>query len=346
MALKLSVNKDIQTWKEYSTESHGGNGVDLQFKTLLNEMHEWHAELLPTAKCAHNHFENQAQFMNILRGYVRNEPESLRIVSKHRNNHSADYAITVGLCIDCIHQFILETKGLNDIFDQWPMRMYTKLWRSEFNNSNIIMIKQAIFLKCILLRSNMRCLSSIFETFFIYYLKETNLNQHILGHRYRYQTNRRVYSANNWRQNAQSDSYNFSIADPAINICHGLEHSICSLSESVYELVPFLKLHHIQHLFIDGPLRDIASIFDGFLEQYLQLPHLEIFLKSQSFEYHRSKVAEENKRKYEEWKKRISTDILFAKYWPHRAKNGEPVLITKQDHSVDYIIQHFYENSL
>ena len=102
------------------------------------------------------------------------------------------------------------------------------------------------------------------------YLKDTNLKELIIDNKYN-----KTYPTQIVSLQDSENNFDFAITNNKINICHGFEHSLCSLLTLICHLLPLLKLYHIKHLFIDHKeMKKIVYIIDAFLKQYCNLPHI------------------------------------------------------------------------
>eukprot|EP01084_Bolivina_argentea_P049848 91678_1 len=311
----------ITSWKQYSNWSHGISEEEFdikdQFLNLLNiadriESETKHAE--PT-QCAHNMqcFEDQESFLAILNGYIHAVPSNVQVVKRleivlsHKSYPHNIHPIKSGICIQCIQKFIVRNNGLNDIFEIWQENIcdYRQFeWRSEFNNTNIILLNQPIFLKCILLPSNMKCLKTIFDLFFVSFLQNINLNSLVSKD-----------EANQYLEDNPTLLGGLYM-NSNINTMHRIEHSLSSLSSTIKALIPFLKLYHIRHLFIENKaISSVAIIFDKFMQQYVKMPHIKL---------HRSPIDTlpgSHKKQFEKWRKKMKTDKVFANMFKHFNSN-------------------------
>ena len=297
----------INTWNEYASLSHNQQAVGRQFEQLLWSDAPGIHELKTMQRCCHNSFKSQQSFLNLLCGYIRNESSAVAMVRNHdRNKNSELDYIKTGICIDCIQKFLIKTNGLNDVFQKWINSQHNKSYRMEFNNTNIILCDEPLFVKSILLESNINLLTNIFKLFFISYLKTTNLKKFINGKK----IEKEIWSV-----------WDFHINDDKINRCHSLEHSLSSLSTTIVSLLPLLKLFHIKHLFIaDTELNDVANIINNFGVQYSKLKHIKLY-KDKS----KQLITNHHRTKFQAWNYRINTDREFAQSWPYWTSSGLPV---------------------
>eukprot|EP01084_Bolivina_argentea_P261205 441318_1 len=174
----------IETWKDYRRESQNNKKIHKQWNNLLG--------LLPmiisqkkNTDCPHHQFTNENNLLQLIEAYIINIQSAVQKVEYHDNNIDPNrwslQAIRTGICANCICNLIIKTNGLNDIYNRWNVsKADLKLYRKEFNNTNMIICHQPLFLKAILMKSNIKCLEKIFRLFFIDFLKNTNLNQLIL----------------------------------------------------------------------------------------------------------------------------------------------------------------------
>eukprot|EP01084_Bolivina_argentea_P026250 48787_1 len=328
-----SISVYIKNWEEYSQQSFNANTVQHQFENLLNSNQTIIHETKEFNKCPHKYFHNQQEFLDILWKYIINDKDGILRVKQY-NIPSADTItnpIKTGCCINCIQKFIIKTNGLRNIFTKWQNVVDNDIkCRSEFHQTNIMFIKQPIFLKWLLFPTNIQSLTQIFNLFFVTYLQNTNLDALVIRNESDEDIPIRIwYSAEN------------VILNTNINIMHGIEHSLSSLSTTINELVPLLKLCHIQHLFLTNPMvSNVALIIDKFVRQYVKMPHIS----AKQFDV---KIYEKftSIKNFKKWRKKMLTDELFAKNWKYRDQNDEPVFCIGEVHlSIDDTIELFLKD--
>ena len=333
----------IDSWQDYSEQSHDKKVVHTQFNNLLNEEYDPVMSLKTLNECPHHDFIDQSTFLQTIRGYINHKVISVNRVNSHDNKSKLYHQmIKTGMCMNCICKFILKTNALNAIFTRWKQNtqfrsLTLKRFRFEFTNTNILITSNAWFIRAMLHKSNMHCLLKIFKLFFITYLKETNLKEWIIKNKMNVSE---TFKA--WRLPHSEHMHDFAITKNEINICHGLEHSLCSLSSTIINILPLLQLHHIKYLFVENQeLKDIANIINSFLRQYCNLDHIKLYSEHpDQFDA----FDERNKKEYKQWKKRVSTDKKFAKNWPLKDYKGEPIWIgTKYNLSLDEVWEKVIE---
>eukprot|EP01084_Bolivina_argentea_P302264 521713_1 len=339
--LSIEIQRDdfafIDSWKEYSFQSHDENKIYQQLDNLLDIAYEMHKYPLPIQKyiklCPHTEFEDQNTLIQIMINYCCNKQSAAKQLNSLLHSEiSFKEKIKYRLCNNCIHKFIIKTNGLNDIFLRWTDNIEEPKqlrFRFEFNNTNIIITDQPLFLRTIL--KNNTYLSKIFKLFFITYLKEIDLNQYIIQNQTQITDPIRI-----WRVPHSGHKFDIAIHNNTINICHGLEHSLCSLSTIILILIPLLCTRNIKHLFIDdSELSCIAEIINDFLRNYCNLPHIQLH-RENSIVLEKVFNGYENQPNYQTWKNKIKNDKTFAKYWPYKLANGQPIYyIKKEMHSND-----------
>eukprot|EP01084_Bolivina_argentea_P020746 38558_1 len=325
----------ISTWEEYSKQSHNNNKIHQQFHNLLG-LNRISVITKKYEQCPHHQFKNHRSFLQLINGYINNELSFVQQVMRHDNSVEPMQTIKTGLCSYCICNLITQTNGLNNIHIQWQKKINKLiLYRKELMNTNLIMFLQPLFLKSILMKSNIKCLQHIFRLFFIVYLKNSNLKELIMHNSHNVKDINQYGIWNVPQINPQSANDTFIISDQNINICHGFEHSLASLSTTIIRLLPLLKLYHIKYLFIDHKeLNDIAEIINNFLRQYCNLPHI----KCQ--DYIGCKLSETEQKQSDKWRKKINTDSIFRNYWPY--KNDEGVAFWFGDNR-DLTLKEVYE---
>eukprot|EP01084_Bolivina_argentea_P209514 356857_1 len=147
----MRAQQCIEDWKQYSKESHDWNNIDIQFRELIDfDLSMAH----PITK-----------FSELLQRFVINEDRiewEMKRVTKKSGWNGSLRRIAPGICMSCIQKFIIETNGLRDIFKTWQDIVNDDLrWIKEFNYTNILLIRQPIFLKCLLLPSNINSLKTV-----------------------------------------------------------------------------------------------------------------------------------------------------------------------------------------
>ena len=332
--LRLKQVQNITTWTEYSEAACEANAICNQFDNLLIN-YPLNTEQKANHLCPHRHFESPAALLEVVIGYMRNESDA---VMKVANVHDVSESPKAGLCANCIHKLLIKTRGLNDIYRRWMTPL--KRFRFEFMNTNIIISDQPIFLKALLSPSNLQLLTRIFRLFFVSYLKETNLKALIHDNEQDI-----VDPLRFWRlppiEREENKYPAFVITNNEINICHGFEHSICTLSATIVSLLPLLRSHHIKHLFIDHfELKNVIEILDSFLIQYIKLPHIRV-LEKPSWNVFGSQ--EKHKREFKRWQLEIQRDSHLAEHWPFQYRN-EPLWIgQEQNLTLDELYERLVE---
>eukprot|EP01084_Bolivina_argentea_P262845 444666_1 len=166
---------NITSWKQYAKQTMNTGRVYKYFDTLLHRQ-KGAGDILHcnAQKCAHNYFHNHNVFLSCLYLYMVDDLKYKLILEDHG---IISCAFKDGICNDCCLQFIIYTNGFYNVFNTIETKMNCgklKLFRSEFNNSRIILCQNPLFWKSILLKSNIKCLSQIFHLFFVEYLQNVN----------------------------------------------------------------------------------------------------------------------------------------------------------------------------
>eukprot|EP01084_Bolivina_argentea_P114246 203439_1 len=157
----------VSNWKQYSQQSFNENAIQSQFENLLNSADTIMHETKEFNKCPHNYFDNQQQFLEILWKYIINNKEAIWTVKQYNvQSDTITNPIKTGICMNCIQKFIIKTNGLRNIFINWQNNVNNDIkFRQEFHLTNIMTIKQTIFLKWLLFPKNIQSLTQIFNYF-------------------------------------------------------------------------------------------------------------------------------------------------------------------------------------
>eukprot|EP01084_Bolivina_argentea_P312289 540655_1 len=264
----------IKSWEQYAHESEPGNRV---YQRLAIHTH---ARPMPKIgnnckSCIHHRFESESEFIDLIWNWINNDQYALKRFADDAFHSLAKYGaincntIYHGICSNCSLKFIVKTKGLYKVFINAKTVADKSVITGSFININIIICNNPIFLRTLLLKSNVKCLALIFNIFF------TNILDSDL--------NTLIHSKNNAPQVKLYAHSKIEISNMCINNCHGFETSFCTVAALIIELIPLLKLHHLKYLFVDNDeLSCFISIFEKFMQQiYTGLHYVRFYAPMQ-----------------------------------------------------------------
>eukprot|EP01083_Nonionella_stella_P300023 1022112_1 len=115
----------IQTWEDYSKESHNDNAIHQQFHNLLMLSCAPITKQKSIQSCPHHQFKDEQTFLRLIFDYILNKRKAVQELNTYdkaaqeaqSGTSMADFnrCIKSGICIHCIHKFAINTNGLNDI---------------------------------------------------------------------------------------------------------------------------------------------------------------------------------------------------------------------------------------
>eukprot|EP01084_Bolivina_argentea_P178660 308783_1 len=230
----------IKTWQQYAIET---SAKDTFLSTYCQFTFE-NIKICDVKQCGHKYFTNKHLFLQCLQKYMTSDTSYRTILQNH------------GI-----------QSGFYNIFKQYPIIIdYAPkflCFRSEFYNTICLMNQNPLFLQCLLLKSNRKCLFKIFYTFFIKYIRNTDIKQFI--------------KKNSIPLHSSPILLHRPIItiEPEINVCRGFEMSFCCLASLIIGLLPHLKSYHIKYLFRKRThFQSVAMFINSLLEKYCHLQHI------------------------------------------------------------------------
>eukprot|EP01084_Bolivina_argentea_P264025 447095_1 len=225
------------SYNEYRIQIH--DKKSRVYDTMINALSSGlgHISSCNANQCPHNFFKNQNIFLDCLWKYMMNDKVYLHIL-RNMNINSCEFKN--GICTNCCHTMIIRTKGLNVLFLGIQMAVENSQFYNMIN-TNLILLQNPSFIKCILSKSNMNCLSKIFHLFFITLLEQTNLTQ---------------------VRNCVLSLYVF-------------EKALASVSTIIVNILPFMKSYHVEHIMLTIPrFNSLAFIINRFITKLCNFPHI------------------------------------------------------------------------
>eukprot|EP01083_Nonionella_stella_P012549 35605_1 len=280
----------LRTWQEYAISTMKGNELyDFFSKRIWHNIMEYRDIYHNDAYCGHKYFKNQQLFILGLWKYAINHPDFKQIFS---SQGTTTCCFKDGICNSCCKRMILF--GLHNIFERYPVMIHEgpkfKLFRSEFNNTNLIMMQNPLLIRCLMSKSNLLSFYHIFDTYFTQYLS-TDVDH---------------LTASTRTPICIVDSHTPICTVDEINAYHGFEYSVNCLSALIAKLLQYVKPYHIAYLLKQRFFTcDVAETINSFLNKYCNLPHIR---------YHKHKYSLKKKRhsKRKSRKYEYKTVIDFA----------------------------------
>eukprot|EP01084_Bolivina_argentea_P207596 354156_1 len=85
--LKEEIQRDdftiIQTWDDYSKESHNDNAIHQQFHNLLMLSCAPITKQKSIQSCPHHHFKDEQTFLRLIFDYILNKPKAVQELNTH-----------------------------------------------------------------------------------------------------------------------------------------------------------------------------------------------------------------------------------------------------------------------